>query len=129
MVWITRATSPACRNPDQRGELAGVWRSNIFIPPYHGACAEANVVIKALNAGVPASSLSGANVKVVNIGASGKGHLTPKAPCSSCEALLDRWNINLKNSLAQRDFLARTGAVLDFWAAGRDCRVIQHDNL
>ena len=52
---------------------------------WHGGCAEIVCLNKAMNAGV---NPAGGSSRAVNIGSSGAGHNTPKAPCRSCQDVL-----------------------------------------
>ena len=58
--------------------------------PWHGGCAEAGCVSKALDAGV---NPTGGTSRAVNIGESGAGHGTSKMACSSCRSMLDFFGI------------------------------------
>ncbi|WP_447880522.1 hypothetical protein [Serratia fonticola] len=58
--------------------------------PWHGACAEIVCLDKALNAGV---NITGASSRAINIGASGLGHKTTKAACTSCNDILRYFGI------------------------------------
>lgn len=53
--------------------------------PWHGGCGEIVCLDKAFNAGVDPR---GGTIVTVNIGASGKGHLTRKGACTSCQDVL-----------------------------------------
>ena len=61
--------------------------------PWHGGCSECVTADKALNSGI--KSLEGGKMETVNIGVSGTGHGTTKAPCSSCGDMLDNLGIEV----------------------------------
>ncbi|TNH04333.1 PAAR domain-containing protein [Testudinibacter sp. TR-2022] len=61
--------------------------------PWHGYCAEIGCMNQALYAG---QSLKGARGRAVNIGTSGKGHNTPKKPCSTCSNVATQLGVLLK---------------------------------
>jgi hypothetical protein len=59
---------------------------------WHGGCAEVVCLDKAMNAGIDPA---GGTIRTVNIGGSGNGHGTNKAPCSSCADLLQHFKVNV----------------------------------
>ena len=59
---------------------------------WHGGCAEVVCLDKAMNAGIDPA---GGTIRTVNIGSSGNGHGTNKAPCSSCTDLLQHFKVNV----------------------------------
>ena len=64
---------------------------------YHAQCAEINAISRAKNAG---ANIDGAKISVANV--RGKGsttnvHGTNKKPCSTCEGVINKNNINVQN--------------------------------
>ena len=76
-------------NPAVTGALMGT--PTAARAPWHGACAEIGCLDKALNAGV---DVAGGSSRAVNIGASGSGHGTFKAACSSCADVLEFFGVS-----------------------------------
>jgi RHS repeat-associated protein len=76
-------------HPDVLGALIGAPKASRS--PWIGQCAEVGCLNKAMNAGV---NPRGGTISTINIGTSGAGHGTPKAPCVTCSYLLDLFGVS-----------------------------------